>query len=164
MEYELLEHEADIGIRGYGDTIEEAFENGAKAMFSIMVDLKKVNSQKNVKIKCEAPDIEALFVEWLNELLTKKDIEEAKSQGKRWKLIGSSEIQKDGSVKAKVWPEKLPLNNPLAGVMEATNALTYYTDELGPVTIVGPGAGKRETGFALLIDLLNINRKLVNKS
>jgi len=76
MEYELLEHEADIGIRGYGDTIEEAFENGAKAMFSIMVDLKKVNSQKNVKIKCEAPDIEALFVEWLNELLTKKDIEE----------------------------------------------------------------------------------------
>ena len=76
MDYELLEHEADIGIRGYGDTIEEAFENGAKAMFSIMVDLKKVNSQKNVKIKCEAPDIEALFVEWLNELLTKKDIEE----------------------------------------------------------------------------------------
>ena len=96
--------------------------------------------------------------------ITKKDIEEAKSQGKRWKLIGSSEIQKDGSVKAKVWPEKLPLNNPLAGVMEATNALTYYTDELGPVTIVGPGAGKRETGFALLTDLLNINRKLVNKS
>jgi len=92
--------------------------------------------------------------------ITKKDIEDAKSQGKRWKLIGSCEIQKDGSIKAKVWPEKLPLNDPLAGVMEATNALTYYTDELGPVTIVGPGAGKRETGFALLIDLLNINHML----
>lgn len=95
--------------------------------------------------------------------ITKDDIEEAKSQGKRWKLIGSSEIQKDGSVKAKVWPEKLPLNDPLSGVMEATNALTYYTDELGPVTIVGPGAGKRETGFALLIDLLNINHMLKNR-
>jgi len=92
--------------------------------------------------------------------ITKKDIEEAKSQGKRWKLIGSCEIQNDGSIKAKVWPEKLPLNDPLAGVMEATNALTYHTDELGPVTIVGPGAGKRETGFALLIDLLNINHML----
>ena len=31
MDHELLDHEADIGIRGYGNTIEEAFENGAKA-------------------------------------------------------------------------------------------------------------------------------------
>lgn len=94
--------------------------------------------------------------------ITKQDIQKAKAEGKRWKLIGSSEIQKDGSVKAKVLPIKLPLNDPLAGVMEATNALTYYTDELGPVTIVGPGAGRRETGFSLLIDLLNINRKMKN--
>jgi homoserine dehydrogenase len=89
-----------------------------------------------------------------------EDIEKAKSEGKRWKLIGSSEIQSDGSVKAKVWPEKISLDDPLAGINEATNALTFFTDELGPVTIVGPGAGRRETGFSLLIDLLNINRKL----
>ena len=92
--------------------------------------------------------------------ITENDIKKAKAEGKRWKLIGSSEIQSDGSVKAKVWPEKLPLNDPLAGVGEAINALTYYTDELGPVTIVGPGAGRRETGFSLLIDLLGINRKM----
>jgi homoserine dehydrogenase len=91
--------------------------------------------------------------------ITKNDIETAKAEGKVWKLIGSAEVQDDGSVKAKVWPEKLPLNDPLAGVSGATNALTYYTDELGAVTIVGPGAGRRETGFALLIDLLEINRK-----
>jgi homoserine dehydrogenase len=87
-----------------------------------------------------------------------KDVENAKKEGKRWKLIGSSEIKPDGSVKAKVWPEKLPLSDPLSGVGGATNALTFATDELGPVTIVGPGAGRRETGFALLIDLLEINR------
>ena len=92
--------------------------------------------------------------------ITREDIEKAKSEGKRWKLIGGAEIQKDGSVRARVWPEKLPFNDPLAGVSGATNALTYYTDELGPVTIVGPGAGRRETGFALLIDLLEINHKL----
>jgi len=86
-----------------------------------------------------------------------EDVKKAKSEGKRWKLIGSAEIKHDGSVDAKVWPEKLPLNDPLAGVCEAINALTFYTDELGPVTIVGPGAGRRETGFSLLIDLLNIN-------
>jgi len=91
--------------------------------------------------------------------ISKDDIEKAKAEGKRWKLIGSAEILKDGSVKAKVWPQKLPLNNPLAGVCEAMNALTFYTDELGLVTIIGPGAGRRETGFAILIDLLNINRE-----
>ena len=88
------------------------------------------------------------------------DVKQAKAEGKRWKLIGSAEVQNDGSLKTKVWPEKLPLNDPLAGVGEAINALTFFTDELGPVTIVGPGAGRRETGFSLLIDLLNMNRKL----
>lgn len=91
--------------------------------------------------------------------ITKKDIDDAKSEGKRWKLIGSAEIKSDGSVKASVKPVKLPLNDPLSGVSDATNALTFNTDELGPVTIVGPGAGRRETGFALLIDLLDINSK-----
>lgn len=92
--------------------------------------------------------------------ITEDDIKKAKAEGKRWKLIGSAEIQQDGSVKAKVWPEKLLLSDPLAGVGEAINALTYFTDELGSVTIVGPGAGRRETGFSLLIDLLEINRKM----
>lgn len=91
--------------------------------------------------------------------ITVEDIKKAKSEGKRWKLIGSAEIQQNGSVTAKVWPEKLPLSDPLAGVGEAINALTFYTDELGPVTIVGPGAGRRETGFSLLINLLEINRE-----
>ena len=91
--------------------------------------------------------------------ITPVDVEKATAEGKRWKLIGSAETQSDGSVRAKVWPEKLPLSDPLAGVGEAINALTYYTDELGPVTIVGPGAGRRETGFALLNNLLEINRK-----
>lgn len=92
--------------------------------------------------------------------ISKEDIKKAKEEGMRWKLIGSAEIQVNGRVKAKVKPIKLPLNDPLAGVNEATNALTFFTDELGPVTIVGPGAGRRETGFSLLIDLLNINRKI----
>ncbi len=46
----------------------------------------------------------------------------------------------------------------LAGVSGATNAITYVTDLLGEVTLVGPGAGRRETGFALLADLLEIDR------
>ena len=90
--------------------------------------------------------------------ITKEDIKAAKAEGKRYKLIGKATIDNDGSVDASVKPVKIPLSDPLAGINEAINALTFTTDELGPVTIIGPGAGKRETGFSLLVDLLNLTR------
>lgn len=93
--------------------------------------------------------------------ITRKDVNDAIEDGMRWKLIGSASITDDGIVKAKVSPEKLPLSHPLSGVMGPTNALTFSTDLLGDVTVVGPGAGKKETGFSLLVDLLTLNRKTV---
>ena len=91
--------------------------------------------------------------------ITLEDIERAKAEGKRWKLIGQTK-KENGTIQAKVSPEMLPLSDPLASVGGATNALTFDTDLLGRVTIVGPGAGKRETGYSLLTDLLDINRTL----
>jgi homoserine dehydrogenase len=89
--------------------------------------------------------------------ITLEDVESAKKSGKRWKLIGK--VTRDGAgVKASVRPEKVDLTDPLASVGGATNALTFVTDLLGEVTIVGPGAGKIETGFSLLSDLLHIHR------
>lgn len=91
--------------------------------------------------------------------ITKEDIEEAKQEDKRWKLIAHTKRTDEG-VEAKVSPEEIPLDHPLAGVMGPTNALTFSTDHLGEVTIVGPGAGKEETGYALLVDLLSINEEI----
>jgi homoserine dehydrogenase len=91
--------------------------------------------------------------------ITPADIEDAKKQGKRWKLIGCVE-KKDGKVTGSVAPEMVELSHPLAGIMGATNALTFTTDLLGDVTIVGPGAGRMPTGFAILTDLLRINREM----
>jgi homoserine dehydrogenase len=136
---------------GYAEADPTGDVEGLDALGKVVI-LSNVVLEKNIGWK----DVERKGITEI----TKEDVEKAKAEGKRWKLIGSAEVQKDGSAKAKVWPEKLPLSDPLAGVCEAINALTYYTDELGPVTIVGPGAGRRETGFSLLIDLLEINRKL----
>lgn len=89
--------------------------------------------------------------------ITLDDIAKAKAENSRWKLIGS--VKKEGSkIIASVAPEKLPLSHPLAGVMGATNAMTFTTDLLGDVSIVGPGAGRKETGFSILTDLLKIQR------
>ncbi|MDY0296772.1 MAG: homoserine dehydrogenase [Acidobacteriota bacterium] len=89
--------------------------------------------------------------------ITPEDIASARSQGKRWKLIGA--VARDGGgISASVAPQMVPLDHPLAGVSGATNALTVSTDLLGDVSIVGPGAGRRETGFSILTDLLTIHR------
>lgn len=88
--------------------------------------------------------------------ITSEDMKKAKEQNCRWKLIGSIEKKADGTVVAGVKPEMVPLTHPLAGVMGATNALTFTTDLLGDVTIVGAGAGRMQTGFAILTDLLSL--------
>jgi SHS2 domain-containing protein len=75
-EFELLDHEADVGIRSWGKTVEEAFENGARAMFSVMVTIDGVAPEEEIKVEATADDYESLFVEWLNELLAQRDITE----------------------------------------------------------------------------------------
>jgi len=90
--------------------------------------------------------------------ITPDQIAAAAADGKRYKLIGR--VWRDGDeVRGSVAPQQLDLSHPLAGVGGATNAMTITTDTLGDVTIVGPGAGRRETGFALLIDLIAINSR-----
>jgi len=86
------------------------------------------------------------------------DIKKAKAEGKRWKLIGETRKHDDGTITGKVAPQALPLSDPLAGVGGATNALTFETELMGPVTIVGAGAGRIETGYSLLTDLVAIWR------
>lgn len=85
------------------------------------------------------------------------DIKTAGEKGSRWKLIGSVE-KKNGSIIASVSPEMVPLTHPLAGIMGATNAITFSTDLMGDITVVGAGAGKIETGYSILTDLLRIHR------
>lgn len=67
--FELLEHTADVGIRAYGRTLKEAFENAARATFSIITDLNLVEEKQDLRVRVEADDTGALLVAWLNELI-----------------------------------------------------------------------------------------------
>ncbi len=87
--------------------------------------------------------------------ITVASIAEAKARDKRFKLIGK--VWRDGNiVKAMVAPEEIDLTHPLASIMGATNAVTFTTDALGDVTVVGPGAGREATGYSMLVDLIAI--------
>ncbi len=90
--------------------------------------------------------------------ITSDDMAAARKENARWKLIARA-WREGGRIQASVSPQKVPQGDFLAGVSGATNAITFDTDLLGPVTIVGPGAGKTETGYSILVDLLAIHNK-----
>jgi homoserine dehydrogenase len=50
----------------------------------------------------------------------------------------------------------LPVSDPLARVDGVTNAITFQTDTLSDVTVIGPGAGRLPTGQGLLADLIAV--------
>jgi homoserine dehydrogenase len=85
--------------------------------------------------------------------ITSANIQAARAAGERYKLI--ARVSREGCA---VRPERIPASDPLAAVSGATNAITYQTDLLGPVTLVGAGAGGVQTGFGLLADLLALER------
>jgi len=64
-----FEHGADIGIIGRGATVEAAFEDAARAMFAIMVDVDAVQPDAPIDVAFEEDDVEIALVRWLNALL-----------------------------------------------------------------------------------------------
>jgi homoserine dehydrogenase len=95
--------------------------------------------------------------------VTKEQVQRAMHEGKRIKLIASLHaVAKFGEtpLEARVEPLALPLSDPLARVDGVTNAITFQTDTLSDVTIIGPGAGSLQTGQGLLSDLIAIARSL----
>ena len=67
--FETIDHTADIGVRSFGATEKEAFENAAVGMFSLITDLDQISENLEFPVDVEAEDRETLLVEWLNELL-----------------------------------------------------------------------------------------------
>lgn len=77
MTYKFLEHTADVGIECSGSTLEEAFEEGGKALFEVMVDIQGIQPIELTTFTVEADSIENLFVEYLNKLIALKDINDS---------------------------------------------------------------------------------------
>lgn len=89
--------------------------------------------------------------------ITSKDIAKASAQNKHWKLIGTVAKTKTGFIAA-VKAEMVSKDHPLASISGATNAITYSTELLGDITLIGPGAGRVETGYAVIEDILTIHK------
>jgi len=66
--WELFPHGADVGVRGWGATPAEAFEQAAQALTAVITE-SDVQPLLAIEVECAAPDLELLFVEWLNAVI-----------------------------------------------------------------------------------------------
>lgn len=98
--WEHFPHDADIGVRGIGPSMEAAFEQAAVALIAVIADPSTVSTRLSVDIGCEAPDHELLLADWLNALVYE--------MATRKMLFSRFEVRlNDHRVQARAWGEKV---------------------------------------------------------
>ena len=119
--YDIVEHTADVGIKAYGDSIEEAFANAAKGMFDLITDNSNIDSIGEYLIELEADNLEELLVDWLSELLF--------LHGAHNLVFGFFDVKiKDKKLSARVKGEEYNLEKHGMGV--EIKAVTYHMLEV----------------------------------
>ena len=100
VNWETFEHEADVGVRGTGATLAEAFAGAAMALISVICDPRTVQARESVAVACAAPDTELLLVDWLNALVFE--------MATRHMLFSRFEVAiADGRLEAHAWGEAI---------------------------------------------------------
>ncbi|MGO8806956.1 MAG: archease [Candidatus Bathyarchaeia archaeon] len=120
--FEFLEHTADVYIRAFGKTMEEAYANSALAMFEVMTDTDKIAQTSQESLEVEAEDQYALLYNWLEVLLVKFETEGmlySKFEISDWK-----ETEETFRFKAKIWGEKYDAQKHPQKV--GVKAITYH--------------------------------------
>lgn len=92
--------------------------------------------------------------------VTAADIAAAARMGYTVKLLAIAE-ELDGEISARVHPAMIPATHPLAAVTEAYNAVFVEGDAVGQLMFYGKGAGSLPTGAAVIGDLVEVARNLL---
>ena len=74
--HDTIDHTADMGIRGWGESREQAFEETALAMFGLIIDGSGLKPDKKISFEVGGQSPSELLVEFLNRMLSDADIEE----------------------------------------------------------------------------------------
>jgi SHS2 domain-containing protein len=74
--WDTFEHSADVGIRGWGPSLEQSFAQAACALSSLLVvNWQLAEPETWIDIQAESYDLDGLFVAWINELVAQFDIQ-----------------------------------------------------------------------------------------
>lgn len=68
-------HDADIGLLGEGESLDEAFEMAAKALTAVVTQPERVQPLRSLAIHCQAPNLDILLLDWLNAIIYEMAVE-----------------------------------------------------------------------------------------
>lgn len=71
--FEFFDHTSDVGVKAFGDTLDQAFENSALAVFELMTDTSRVKGERKFEVDIEGLDMENLLYRWIESLLAEYD-------------------------------------------------------------------------------------------
>jgi SHS2 domain-containing protein len=67
---ETFDHTADLGLRIYGEDLNDLFRTAAEGLFGVIVaNLTDVRPAEDLQVSLAAETVEDLLVDWLNELI-----------------------------------------------------------------------------------------------
>jgi SHS2 domain-containing protein len=113
--WEHFYHMADIGVRGRGKTLAQAFEQTAIAMMAVITEPERIQPQQAIELSCAAPDQELLLVDWLNALVYE--------MATRKMLFSRFEVTvQEQQLTARAWGEKIDIarHEPTVEIKGAT--------------------------------------------
>ena len=73
--WEYFEVEADVGVRGWGESRAVAFAQATLGVFALLVEPAEVEAREVREVRAQADGPEALLVAWIDECLYVHDIE-----------------------------------------------------------------------------------------
>lgn len=91
------------------------------------------------------------------------DVTAAKAAGEVYKLLAHGTVEQ-GGVSLTVGPARVPASSPLGATGENYNAIELIGDRVGPVLLVGQGAGPQPTASAILADVVDAARVVLGAS
>jgi homoserine dehydrogenase len=86
--------------------------------------------------------------------LSLSDIQSAKENGMRWKLVCTA-VKQNRQVHASVAPQMVPPDSPLYQVNGTSSIVQFETDVLGSLSIIENDPGPHTTAYGLLADFIN---------
>jgi homoserine dehydrogenase len=88
--------------------------------------------------------------------LTSATVQNARAEGKPYKMLTRAKLNEDGSITAWVRPEQIALTDPLGGIRGTSLAVHFEADMIPGLTVISHRPNLQSTAYGLLADFVNI--------
>ncbi len=137
--YELLDHTADVAVKAYGKSLEEAFATAAQAMFELMTDKAPIKREQRIELEAESIDLQGLLVKFLSDLIVIHEVDNMVLKDFTVRFTGENKLKAEG------WGEKFIKEKHGHGIH--VKGVSYYSME------IHDGQGKEESFVHVVFDI-----------